>query len=235
MKDAPNKLLPLKKPSLILLAFLQFQCAIAQSKSSCNCPENEYTTNAKPNKIFTFSTGQKLSVCGEAEKKNDEIQYDGCIVFQCGKSKSIYESDHTKPCIIKQTVDTIFIHEITPIANGKNQSIVWTKFHVEKLFFRNDKLVDTNYYRSDVNRYTAKEIQKIEAAYKIFKKENNFDGLLLLAHQLFWAYVSGSKKAGDYLTGLEKKFGSLDGVVSEEFSEILANFEMFKKKTKGKR
>lgn len=214
----------------LFISFLQIQIGLCQSKKKCLCPENDYTSNTKPGKMFTFSNGQKLGVCGDGEKKSGEIQYNGCVVFECGKTKTIYESDYTTVCTITQNLDTLTIQEIMPIANGKNQSIVWTKFYVEKWFYRDNKLKDTNYYRKDVKRYTANEIKKVETAFINYKKENNFDALLLLSHQLFWAYVSGSKKAGEYLMSLEKKFGPFDGAVSEEYREVLAYFESYKTK-----
>jgi hypothetical protein len=220
----------MKKAIFLFISLIQIQIGLCQSKNNCHCPVNDYTSNTKPSKTFTLSNGQKIGVCGEAEKKSGETQYNGCVVFQCEKTKTIYESDYTTACTITQNTDTLTIQEIMPIANGKNQSIVWTKFYVEKLFFRDGKMIDTNYYRKEVKRYTAKEIKKVEAAFNNFKKENNFDALLLLSHQLFWAYVSGSKKAGEYLKSLELKFGPFDGAISEEYNEVMTDFEAYKKK-----
>jgi hypothetical protein len=79
-----------------------------------------------------------------------------------------------------------------------------------------------------LRKYSSAEIKKVLLEYRNTKKEYNSEKVLAISNKLFWAYVSGSKKADEYLNEVKKKFGPFDGAVSEGHSEIQAHYKLYK-------
>ena len=181
---------------LLSLTFFTTYNVVAQN---CNPPKDNIEGSVKPYKIFKFSNGKTLGFCGTIQKTKKEINYTEFELYICGADTSFLIKDATQTCSIKQIRDTLFIEEYYSIANGKSLSINWTKFYVTKVYWKASKIKQEDYFKTDLKKYSKVEIEKTLNEYKKTKKNNDYDKNLLLGHRLFWAYVSGSKKAGEYL------------------------------------
>ena len=211
----------------ILFTLFVFSSLVGQN---CNCPTNNISGADKPSKVFKFSNGKTLGLCGGSETKNKEKVYSEFIIFKCGLDTSILEFDGTQSCTVEQNKDTLIIQEFYNIANNKNLTLKWTKFYVTKLYWKSKKLIRESYYKKDLTKYTSVEIENVLKEFKASNKRFSGDKILLLGHRLFWAYVSDSKLAGQYLEKLEDKFGGFDGAIAEEYEDLIATYQHYKTK-----
>lgn len=195
---------------------------------NCKCPAGNISAEDKPSKIYKFSNGKKLGLCGTGEIINKEKRYSEFIIYQCGVDSAFLEVGAMETCTVEQSKDTLIVQEFYGIANGKNLSINWIKFYVTKIFFKGSILSKKKYFKQDLEKYKKGEIEKVMNEYRNTKKNCNSEKILLIGHRLFWAYVSGSKKAGEYLENFYKKYGEFDGAISEEYREIIATYELYK-------
>ena len=99
-----------------------------------------------------------------------------------------------------------------------------------KLYWKSKKLIQESYYKKDLTKYTSVEIEKVLKEFKANNKNFSGEKMLLLGHRLFWAYVSGSKLAGQYLEKLDNKFGGFDGAIAEEYKDLIATYQHYKTK-----
>lgn len=195
---------------------------------NCICKlQNE--TIVKPIKVFHLTKTKSIAVCGTSEPKNGKIEYSEFSLHQCGLTKIINEWDGTQTCTIKQNKDTLIVQEFYGIPNGERFSVKWREFYVYKYYFKGNRLIDTLFFRDDLKKYTNKEIQIALFNFeKIQGPITKSDKYLIAVNRLFWAYVSGSKKAEKHLLNLKKKYGTFDGAVSEDFDRIIMTFQYYK-------
>ncbi len=213
----------------LLLSFLS--CSLLQNISfgqtvDCLCRmDNE--SFVKPLKVFRLTNS--IAVCGSSERKNGKIEYSDFFLQNCSTNQRIGQWDGTQTCTISQIKDTLIVQEFYPIPNGKLLSVEWRAFFVTKYYFKHNQIIDTAYFRTDLRKYNQHEIQ---SAIINFKKQqdsiSNFDDYLLAINQLFWAYVSGSSVAEQYLIHLEKLYGTFDGGNSEAFDHLIGTFQNYK-------
>lgn len=213
--------------TLILVVLFSSNLLFGQN---CACPSDNISGNKKPNKTFKFSNGKSIGLCGDFTIQNNEKQYSESVIYKCGQENSLLEFDGTTSYTIEQNKDTVIIQEFYIIANGKNLSLKWSKFYLTKLFWESAQLKQKSYYKKDLRKYSDFEIEKVLNEYRTTQnyKILNFDKILLIGHRLFWAYASGSKKAGQYLEDFENKYGPFDGAISEEFNDIFTTYEHYK-------
>jgi hypothetical protein len=211
---------------ILLITQLYFYNLTAQN---CDCPAiNNISGLSKPSKLFKFLNGKTLGLCGNAEIKSKEKIYSECVIYQCKADTPLFVISALQSCTIEQQKDTLIIEEYYYLPIGKNFTNNPTKFYVAKLYFEASNWVTKNYFKKNVRKYSNSEIQNVLLRYDNTKKVYNSDKVLVIADQLFWAYVSGSKKAEDNLKNLYKKFGPFDGAVSEGHSEIMRMYELYK-------
>ena len=204
---------------------------------NCYCPMKSnfiQTDNQQPDSIFTLFNGEKLALCGYSEIDNEEKVWSEFTISWCGADTALLEFDATQNCAIEQWEDTLVIEEYYNIANGRNMSLQWTKFYVIKLYWDNNRWTTKSYYRQDLQKYSKTEIEHVLYEYDTTKTIQGFDGdkILLIGYRLFWAYVSGSKEAGQDLEQLEHKFGGDDGfdsAVKEDYDALMMTYGSYLK------
>ena len=211
--------------TLILLIVGHF--AFGQSKN-CNCPKNDLTAAGKADRIFTFSNGKSIGLCGFIEKDNKDTTYSEFILFQCGQTKILNQWDATQSCRISKTKDTLIIQELYGLAIEKKLEVKWVPFYITKYYLDNSALRSTSFFRKDLPKYSPTQIKTVINEYKKLTKQSGGDSTLLIAHRLFWAYVSGSKEAANYLNSFEKRFGPFDGAIVEEFHDLWATYKLYR-------
>lgn len=203
---------------------------VGQTKSTCNCPSNTIAHNSKPDLIFKFSNGKSVGLCGYSENQNKQQLFSEFIIYQCGQKIAIAEWGATRNCTVEQKNDTLIIQELFLIANGKNLSLRWEKFYKTKFYWDSDKLIDASYYLKNLKKYSPNEIKKVMTEFEQLHINNNKESILLIAHRLFWAYVSGNKKAGKYLEDFENRLGSFDGANAQDFHDLISTYKHYKTK-----
>ena len=121
------------------------------------------------------------------------------------------------------------VAEFSGLPVGKGFEIVYVPFRGEKYFFRENKLNKVVFYPADLPRYSANQIKTVLSQYaKLTLPINNHDTMLLVAHRLCWASISGSGAAERHLQEMEKKFGPFDGAIKEEFDDIKGTYLLWK-------
>lgn len=212
---------------LIILFITAAQFAVGQN-NNCNCPKNDFTSSVKPDKIFSFSNGRKIGLCGATEMINNKMAYTEFILFQCGQQKIINQWGATQSCTLLKTKDTLVVNELFGLAIGKNMTIKWVPFQITKYYFSNSALSTSTFFKKDLPKYSKAQVNSVIKQYAQLTKQTNGDTVLLVAHRLFWAYVSGSKEAATLLNNFEKKLGPFDGAIAEEFSDLWATYKIYK-------
>ena len=213
---------------LILICLIFSTLFAVGQKYSCNCPSHTITHIGKPDKIFQFSNGKTVALCGYSEIQNNQKVFSEFVIYPCGQFKFIAKWDATQTCTIEQKNDTLIVQEFYFIANGKDMSLKWTKFYKTKYYWKSLKLVDTSFYLKSLRKYSPIEIKKALLQFENLKKVYNSENTLLVGHRLFWAYVSGSKKAGQYLEKLNENFGPFDGATAEDYDHLIATYKHYK-------
>ena len=220
------------KTPIIIIIFCLFKSFGFGQTADCVC-KNQNKTVAKPSKVFRLTQSKSIAVCGFTEIRNGKAEYSEFSLHQCGQSKIINEWDGTQTCTIIQNKDTLIVQELYAIPNEKRLSVKWREFYVTKYYFKKNKLIDTSYFRNDLKKYNSKEIQTALTNFNTIKDSvTNFDNYLFAIKQLFWAYVSGSKKAERHLLNLRKNYGKFDGGNSEEFDSLIMTFENYRDRQK---
>ncbi|MGC4101197.1 hypothetical protein [Ferruginibacter sp.] len=208
------------------ISFTQF--SFAQNKN-CNCPENNLGATGKANKVYSFKNGKTIGLCGTVEAGKKDVAYSEFILFQCGKNKILQEWDATETCNILMKNDTLTVQELYGLAINKQQQIKWVPFYITRYYFDSAAIKHTSFFKRDLPKYTTTVIRRILNSYNKLTKQTAGDSILLTAHRLFWAYVSGSQRAGRYLDSFEKKFGPFDGAVAEEYHDLWSTYQLYKK------
>jgi hypothetical protein len=206
------------------MLWLSIQWTMGQGKQPCHCPATMYGTKMQR---YDLADGKSLAVCGYREKNKKDTIYDGFVLFQCGRKEILDEEDETSSCKIAQLNDTLILSEFYILPIGKNFEMVSLPFRIHKFFSRPSKIADTTYFRSDLPKYSTARINTVLRQYAHLTGKDN-DSVNLVAHWLFWAYVSGSSQAEKYLRGMKSKFGPFDGAIAEEFEETWATYELWK-------
>src|SRR6186713_3384201 len=211
---------PMKTLILTLLIPAFGHMALGQTNPSCNCPTGQDLAHqGLPEKVFYFSNGQRIGLCGDFEKVNQDTLYSEVILYHCGHDGFFRGWDGIKTCIINQDKDTILVRRLFSLPIGKNMEIVPTYFRIEKYYYRGSKFVVRSVYRKDLANYTSSQIKDVLDQYTKLTPRD-YDAILLVRRRLFWAYISGSAEAGSYLDSFDQKFGPFIDAKSDEFDEV---------------
>jgi hypothetical protein len=209
------------KALLLMLLIPAFgRVALGQTNVSCNCPTGQDLAHqGAPDKVFYLSNGQQIGLCGDFEKADQDTVYSEVILYHCGHDGFFRGWDGIQTCKINQDKDTIVVRRLVALPIGKNMAIVSTFFRIEKYFYRGSKFVVRSVYRNDLTKYTSSQIEDVLDQYTKLKP-GNYDAILLVERRLFWAYISGSAEAGNYLSSFDQKFGPFINAKSDEFDEV---------------
>ena len=198
----------------------------AHAQFVCPCLSDE--AGNKPQKVFSFSNGRRIGLCGERSSLQGVEVYTGCTIYPCGQHKAMGEWDATESCSVIQKGDTLEVAEWYPIANGRHLSLEWHPFYIIQYHWGHGRWMQASWFDRHLRTYTVQEIKQVAGQYAALAKPRNYDHLLLVAHRLFWAYVSGSRQAGKDLETCYKRFGPFDGAVSEEFDAVMAAYRYYR-------
>lgn len=212
------------------LLFLFMVCSLSLEAQDCKCVYNHYdSTLAAPAKVFSFSKNRTIGMYGEYYAEGKDTTYSEIILCLCGQKKIILDrsDDPTISFKVRKRKDTLWIEEIAGLPIGKDYEIVWKPFYVQKFFFNKEELQHAGYYRKEVKRFTDKQIEEVLKQYKKIKT-GNADYTIAVAYRLFWATVSGNKKAEALLSSIPAKFNGLDGAYAQEWHEIMATLNHWK-------
>jgi len=201
--------------------------AFGQNRS-CDCPKNDLSTSVKADKIFTFRNGKSIGLCGYVDTDNKDTSYSEFFLFQCGQTNILNQWDATQICKISKRKDTLIVQELYGLAIDKNMEIKWVPFYITKYYFNDKVLHSTAFFRKDLPKYSPTQIKSVITQYNKLTRQASGDSTLLIAHRLFWAYVSGSKEAANHLNTFEKRFGPFDGAIAEEFHDLWATYKLYK-------
>ena len=197
----------------------------------CHCPGSDYGSRVKL--VFSMGSGQTINLCGWPAKGTKDTVYQGFELFQCGQ-KPFLTADETSQSQITQFGDTLQVRDFSSLPIGHDFASVSRTFYIQQFFFRGQKFIDTSYFRKDLPHYSAAQIQAALHQYGTLTG-NDADSVNLVAHRLFWAYVSGSSRAEQSLQHIKQKFRIYDGAVAEEFEDTWALYRLWKQKHPGTR
>ncbi len=213
---------------LIIISFtLIVQFSLGQY-NTCDCPTKSFNQSGKPDKTFSFKNGTTIGLCGFIEQEGMDTTYSEFIIFECGQVKILKQWDATQSCKISTKNDTLFIHELYVLAIDKNLQTKLVPFYTTKYYFDNSSLRSTSFFRNDLPKYSTTQVETAIKQYDLLTNQTSGDSTLLVAHRLFWAYVSGSKEAEKLLESFEKRFGPFDGAIAEEFHDLWATYQLYK-------
>jgi hypothetical protein len=215
------------KCSVTIIMIFVAQISLAQNKN-CDCPKKGYNDSGKADKMFSFKNKMTIGLCGFMEQKGADTIYSEFVLFHCEQEKILKDWDATQSCKISKKRDTLIVQELYGLAIDKYLAIKWIPFYITKYYFVNSKLHSTSFFRNDLPKYTTKQIETVITQYRLVTKQSDADSILLIAHRLFWAYVSGSKEAANHLNSFETRFGPFDGAVAEEFHDLWATYQLHK-------
>lgn len=220
---------------LFILSFFWATTLVAQKK--CICPPNVISSvsGKEPSVSFSLNKDISIGVCGEGEvddhyDTNEKI-YSETYIFDCSSNDIIYEWYALQPCTINKHKDTVFIKELFLLPIGKNFSYKWSPFYITEIFPQNGIIKKRSYHLLNKDLYTQEQINNILQTYRQADSttyEWNSEEYLNLCSQLFWCYISGNKKAEEYLNNAKKKFGGFSGYIAEEYSLLIRTIEKIK-------
>ncbi|WP_276133616.1 hypothetical protein [Polluticoccus soli] len=208
-----------------LLFFILFS-GYVRGQQNCICPSGTIIGNVtKPAKTFSFNGGTIVMCGGYTENGNVFSEF---LLYDCRTEKIIGEWDATQSCTLVKSNDTLIVSTLRNWPIGKNYEFNTVPFYISKLYYEGNTIKELDYYLSNHRRYSDKEIQRVITNYQNYKPGNNSDTTINFAYLLFWSYVSGSKKAEQYLNTLESRCGPFDGAISEEWNEIIMTYAHYK-------
>lgn len=187
---------------------------------------------AKPNRLFSFSNGKTIGLCGTPDTSENRIEYSTAALFECNTKKII--RDWFGYCTITVTykTDTILITNFEWLPVGKNFKFKMINLSYENVYYHNNTLIIHDYYEQKLPKYSPTQISWVLNKYKTIKNINEYrinDNDISIAYMLFWAYVSGSKEAEKCFLQIEKKFGPFDGGIAEQWDDLSALYSHYKK------
>jgi hypothetical protein len=176
------------------------------------------TKDQKPNKIFTFSKGKQIILCGYEEPAKNETLYSEFILQECGKSDVIDFWGAVFSGTVNFKDDVIYIREIKNLPTGPDRSFISTHWSTQTLRYDTKKLVRNYKVNHSIRKYTKTEIEKTLKEFEGGK--NNYAGdVEEVMYRLFVAAISGDAKAKKYFYEFSK-FTLLDGAVSEDYKDL---------------
>lgn len=223
----------------MLLVFLLQHSVESLGQGDCNCLKDEFFSyTGKAHRIFKIGDEKVVGLCGFPEVQGYDTVYYESIVFDCAANKKVYEWDATQPCLVECSNNILYIKELYLLPVGKNLESVWKPFYFTEIYSDVDSISRKQYYDLETHQYTQGQIAAVISRYNNTPKGLypwNSEEFMEISRQLFWAFVSGSTKAGELLEQVEAKYGPFDGAIAEEFNEIIRTYEHIKGVTAGKK
>jgi hypothetical protein len=223
----------INKMRTIFVCFITIVSSFLGKAQECTCPVGINNDNdGKPSRIFHFSNGKELGICGYTAPELD-TSYNQFTLFECGTGKAIEVWDVNKTCQAQMVKDELFLKEMYGLPIGQNFSTIWRPFLIHKFSYKNEAVHEDEYYRKDLGKYSKDQLNQIFAEYKKLP-EGGKENMMHVANMLFYASFCGNKEAEADLNSMPAKFGPFDGVIGEEWKGIYGNYEKWKLKSGGK-
>lgn len=205
----------MKKFILFIVILFGVLTSKAQTKD-CECIIHN-AKKAKADSVYTFSNGKSLAICGYREG-NPNV-FSEFYLNRCDLDSSLGFWDALRDCKITLENDTLFIREFKLMANGGNREILANIYTIEKIYFKQGQLKRTLIINPELKMYNQENIDLVIKKYENTKGEMSEDKIDL-AYELFYATISGSKKASEYFKQFDKKFFIQSGAYLEEWQDI---------------
>ncbi len=210
-----------------IILILVLMCTFSIRAQVCSCPADINSDNeGLPNKVFRFSNGKELGICGYTAVETD-TSYTKFTLFECGSNKPVETWDVTRTCQVEQVKDELIIKEMFGLPIGQSFSTLWRPFLIHKYSYKNGTLQETEYYRKDLDRYNKQQMEQVFAEYKKLP-EGSKQNMMHVANMLFWAAFCGNTEAEADLKSMPEKFGPFEGVIGEEWKAIYGTYERWK-------
>lgn len=206
---------------LLFIFACSTQLLFAQN-APCNCPGDiaPGTPPETPKETFTFSTGQKIVLCGYEEEGETRPVYSEFTLQECGSFDVIDFWGAVFTGSISFNKDIISIKELKNLPTGKGRAFTDTHWSTETLQYTNGKLVRSYSINRTIRKYDKAEIAQTLKEYEAGSTNYN-DDVEVLMYRLFLAAISGSDKARGYFNDFAG-FTPLDGGVLEEYKDLAA-------------
>jgi hypothetical protein len=225
--DSSNYLTP------SILTYLVFVTTIASGQnfvSECNCSGNIMTGTSEgqyPDTTITFSTGQKIILCGSREIFNEKHHFSEFVLQVCGNDSIIDFWGAVQTCRLIKVEDTLKVVEVKKLPTGPDRSFVLTDWHIENIFFMNGILKRSSTLNWQIHKYSQNEIKQTLKEFERAPLKFHPDRMEL-AYKLFISAISGDKTASIYFTDFATRFGVLDGGDLEEYKDLQAMLSLWK-------
>ncbi len=207
--------------------------AIRDHGQECMCPQSitVESEEGKPNRVFHFSNGAELAICGYTSPDGDS-SYNKFALVSCGDHRvlKLWSVDETAQAEFKN--DVLYIKDMYSLPIGQSFSTLWRPFYIHKFWYKNGELLREEYYRKDLGKYSRQQLDEVFTAYKMLPEGGKVN-MMRVARMLFWAAFSGSKEAAADLDNFEHNFGPFEGVTAEEWKGIHVGYIKWKEYMKG--
>jgi hypothetical protein len=213
----------------IILALLTLANSYGQTeKVSCNCPETQFA-GTKPDTIFYLSNGKTIVLCGYRNPDSKPTTFSEYILSVCGQDTIIDFWDAMMTCRLKVNKDTLIVDQLQNLPTGKKFEFKETIWTMEKIYFVEQKIVRKLEVNRQIRKYSQDEIRSVLKTYETAKTGLD-DNKIEIAYKLFIATISGNKIARQYFKDFKNKFGPLDGVYAEEYSDLKVMLKLWDRK-----
>ncbi len=205
----------MKKYILFLIVLFGVLTTQAQT-TNCECIIHD-AKKVKADSIYTFSNGKSIAICGYREG-NPNI-FSEFYLNRCDIDSSLGFWDALRDCKVTLENDTLFIREFKLMANGANREILVNIYTIEKFYFKQGELQRYLIINPELKMFNQENINLVIKKYESTKGEMSEDKIDL-AYELFYATISGSKKASEFFKQFDKKFFFPSGAYLEEWQDI---------------
>jgi hypothetical protein len=209
---------------------------VSFAQKECSCPKGmldmEEFGGKQANRLFSFSNGKTIGLCGSPDTTENRIEYSTAALFECNTKKIIRDWFGYCTITVEYKPDTIIITNSEWLPVGKDFGFKMIKVSYEKVFYKGNKLIISDYYEQSLPKYSSTQINWILNKYKSVKDIYEYrinDSDIAIAYLLFWAYVSGSYEAETYFKQIEKKYGPFDGAIAEQWDDLWGLYLHYKK------
>lgn len=194
----------------------------------CNCPLKAFFVD-DANVKRTFLLGiRSIAVCGDRIIEGTDTVYSEFSLFECGNDTTLKEWGVLEPCRINMVKDTVYVNQLYFLPIGKNLAYSFEPFYIYKYWYQNNLLHKKQSFNTALRKYSKAEIEEVFKQHAKLKR-GNVEENVNVADMLFWAYVSGNKKAELYFNKIETDFGPFDGYISEEWHKIQNTYLFYKR------
>jgi hypothetical protein len=180
----------------------------------------------RPDTTFSFSNGNEIILCGFKEVDNNQSYFSEFILQVCGQDSIVDFWGAVQTCRLSKVQDTLKIVETKNLPTGINRSFVRTDWYIEKISFRQGKLIRSSSVNWNIRKYSRQEIKQTRKEFETAPKTYD-EHRMHLAYRLFISTICGDKTSLKYFKDFAKKFGALDGGDLEEYKDLEAMLSLW--------